>query len=372
MRIALVCPYDWTAPGGVQVHVRDLSAELRLRGHHVEVLAPASKTVRDTAVHVVGSPIDIPYNGSTAPIDPRPWRAPRVRSALVAAAPDVVHVHEPLAPNTSMWATLVARAPVVATVHTGADRSRLFDLAAPALRLVARRVAARIAVSERAAEVLRARVPGPLSIIPNGIDVAAFADAEPADLGGGRKLLFVGRLHPRKGFGHAVEAFGRLARARPDVRLVVVGAGAEAGVVDVLPEELRHRVTMLGAVGNRELPTIHRACDIFVAPSTRGESFGIVLLEAMAAGLPVVTTRIPGYVEVVQDGGTGLLVDPGDPEGLAGACARLLDDPPLADRLGRAAAARARRYDWSVVASEVEAVYASVLRERPPWDRTVR
>jgi phosphatidylinositol alpha-mannosyltransferase len=368
VRVALVCPYDWSVPGGVQVHVRELAARLRTRGHVVVVLTPSSRSVRDESenLRVVGSPIPIAYNGATAPIDPRPWRAGAVRRELGAFGPDVVHVHEPLAPNTSMWATLVASAPVVATFHAGADRSRLFDLAAPVLRRVARRVAARIAVSERAAAFVRARVPGAFVVIPNGIDAAAFADAAPADLGGGRKLLFVGRLQRRKGFPVAVEAFGRLAKERDDLVLVVVGAGADAIVVERLPPALRSRVRMLGTVPHGSLPPIHRACDVFLGPSTGGESFGVILLEAMAAGLPIVASRIPGYVEVVEDGETGLLVPPGDAAAVAAGAGRLLDDAGLAARLSSAAAERAERYDWEVVAGEVEEVYREVLAERPP------
>jgi phosphatidylinositol alpha-mannosyltransferase len=367
VRIALVCPYDWAAPGGVQVHVAELARRLGARGHEVLVLAPSSRPGDDRSVLVVGTPVEIPYNRSTAPIDPRPWHVGEVRRALRAFRPDVVHAHEPLAPNTSMWATLAADSPVVATFHSGADRSRLFDAAAPVLRHLALRLSARIAVSERAAAFVRARVPGPVVVVPNGIDRAAFADAEPADLGPGRKVLFVGRLHPRKGFRVAVRAFEELAAAREDLRLVVVGVGAEAAALERLAPALRERVVSLGAVANRDLPPVHRACDVFVAPAIGGESFGVVLLEAMAAGLAVVASRIPGYVEVVEDGATGLLVVPNDPGALARASARVLDDPALRRRLAGAAADRARRYDWDVVTPEIEAVYAQALRgEGPP------
>jgi phosphatidylinositol alpha-mannosyltransferase len=366
VRIALVCPYDWAAPGGVQVHVRELSDRLRARDHEAIVLAPASRPVDDDRVRIVAAPIAIPYNRSTAPIDPRPWHVRAVRSMLLAFAPDVVHVHEPLVPNTSMWAVLAADVPVVATFHSGADRSRLFDVAAPVLRRVARRISGRIAVSERAAAFVRARVPGSFTIVPNGIDVGAFAGAEPADLGPGRKLLFVGRLHPRKGFSDAVGAYRSLAGTRPDLRLIVAGAGADAAATTTLPPALRDRVVMLGPIENRSLPPIHRACDVFLAPSIGGESFGVVLLEAMAAGVPVVATRIPGYVEVVQDGVSGLLVPPRDPATLAAAAARVLDDAALAGRFRRAALNRVRRFDWDVVTEQVEAVYRDVLREPPP------
>ena len=367
MRIALVCPYDWVVPGGVQVHVRELADHLRARGHDVVSVTPSSRRLPDETVVVVGRPAPIPYNGSTAPIDPRPWHAPAVRAALRSFSPDVVHVHEPLVPNTSMWAVLSSPAPVVATFHAGADRSRLFDAAAPVLRLVARRIRARVAVSERAAAFVRARIPGEFRIVPNGIDVSRFADATPAELGPGRKVLFVGRLHPRKGFPVAVDAFERLARTHDDVRLIVAGSGAEAHAVDRLTPAARARVTMLGAVTNRELPPLHRASDVFVAPSLGGESFGVVLLEPMAAGVPIVASRISGYDEVLHDGSTALLVTPGDPDALAAGLGRVLDDAVLAKTLASNAHERAlARYDWSVVAGRLEDVYRSVLGHAPP------
>jgi phosphatidyl-myo-inositol alpha-mannosyltransferase len=362
VRIALVCPYDWSAPGGVQVHVGELGEWLRARDHDVLVLAPSSRPIDDGRVVVCGVPLAIAYNGSVAPIDPRPWRIGEIRAALRRFDPDIVHAHEPLVPNTSMWAVLCSPAPVVATFHSGADRSWLFDAAAPVLRLVARRIDARVAVSERAASFVRARVPGDYRIVPNGITGTAFAAAPAADLGPGRKMLFVGRLDARKGFPVAVDAFAALAPAYADLRLIVVGAGAQASALDRLSADLRERVTMLGAVANRELPPIERACDVFVGPSLGGESFGVVLLEPMAAGLPVIASRIPGYDEVVEDGSTGLLVPPGDGRALAAGVARLLEDPSLAARLAAAARERvASRYEWDVVAGELEDVYRSVL-----------
>ena len=375
MRIALVCPYDWSAPGGVQVHVRELAEHLRERREDVLVVAPSSRPADEPGTAIVGSTVSIPYNGSVAPIDPRPWRVPEIRSALRRFTPDIVHVHEPLVPNTSMWATLASAAPVVATFHSGADRSRLFDLAAPGLRRVARRISARIAVSERAAAFVRARIPGPIETVPNGIDVGAYSTATPADLGPGRKMLFVGRLDPRKGFPVAIAAFATLAAERDDVSLVVVGAGTQRAALHELPPGVRDRVRLLGRIPNRALPPISRACDVFIAPSTGGESFGVILIEAMAAGLPIVASAIPGYTEVVEDGVTGLLVPPNDARALAAASARVLDDRALAARLAASVSERARRYDWSVVAAEVEAVYASVLGrvsadpEREPPER---
>ena len=359
MRIALICPYAWDDAGGVQVHVRGLGEQLRVRGHEVLALTPSRTRPAEPWVVGVGHPLDIPYNASNAPISP--WLSTRrhVRAALATFRPDVVHAHEPLAPSASMFATLAAWVPVVGTFHAGLDRARTYDLAAPVLRRLARRLAVRVAVSERAAATARRRLGGTYEIVPNGIDVRAFSSATPrTDLGAGRKLLFVGRLHERKGFRTGVEAFGRLAHEHRDLRLVVAGDGQDRSAVAALPADLRERVTLLGTVANRELPPVHRACDLFLAPNQGGESFGVILLEAMAAGLPVVASDIPGYDEVVTDGVDGLLVPPRDAVALAGAIARVLGDPVLAGGLAEAGRARAAAFDWGVVAARLEELYA--------------
>jgi len=364
VRVALTSPYAWDSPGGVQVHVRELGERLRGRGHQLLVLTPSRSPPPEPWVRAVGRPVEVPYNRSTAPIDPRPWSVRTVRRLLLAFRPDVVHAHEPFTPSTSMWATLSSPAPVVATFHSGAERSLLFDLATPVLRKMARRIAVRIAVSERAAAFVRTRLGGEFRVIPNGLDVASFAAADPADLDPGRRLLFVGRLHRRKGFSVAVEAFRLLAEGRPDIRLIVAGDGEERAVAERLKPTLRDHVTMLGTVPHEQLPRYYAACDLLVAPSVGGESFGYVLLEAMAAGLPVVASRIPGYDEVVRDGREGYLVPAGDPRVVAEAAAKVIDDPALARTMAHAGRTTAARYDWAAVTAQIEAVYREALALR--------
>jgi phosphatidylinositol alpha-mannosyltransferase len=361
MRIALACPYAWDAQGGVQVHVRQLAVKLRDRGHEVLVLAPASARPRESFVRAAGRPFRIPYNQSIAPVAPTFGALGRVRTALREFRPDVVHVHEPMVPGPAMFAALASKAPVVATFHAYADSSRLLDLAAPALRPVWRRLAVRVAVSEAAAGFVAGRFGRDgVRVIPNGADVELFRDAEPARLPPGRRILFVNRLDRRKGFPVMVRAFGRLAKGRPDVLLVVAGDGADRGAVRELPVDPRARVVMLGSVPHDELPHYHAASEVFCAPATGRESFGIVLVEAMAAGLPVVASDIPGYREVVRDGVEGILVTPRNPDVLAAAVGRLLDDPGTAKRLGAAGRERAHRFSWDVVAGEVEDLYREV------------
>lgn len=362
MKILLACPYDWGAPGGVQVHVRQLAEGLRRRGHDTRVVAPGIAPAPDPWVRVVGRPIRVPYNGTVAPISfsPGAWR--RIRSAMRSFGPEIVHVHEPLTPSTSMLAALAASAPVVATFHAYLDRSRLMELAGPALRRVSRRIDAGIAVSEAAAEFLRRVIPVPVQIVPNGVDVGRFAHpgAPARGLPAGRKVLWVNRLDPQKGFRVMLDAFERLPAELDDVHLVVVGDGRDREALRSLPERIRPRVLQLGTVAHDLLPTYHAAVDVFVSPAVGQESFGIVLVEAMAAGVPVVCTDIPGYREVVRDGVEGLLVRPNDPAALAGAITRVLDDPALAATMAGAGRARAAGYAWDAVLPRLEAIYEEV------------
>jgi phosphatidylinositol alpha-mannosyltransferase len=275
--------------------------------------------------------------------------------------PDVVHVHEPFVPGPSMFAALASRAPVVATFHAYADSSRLLAIAAPVLRRIWKRIAVRVAVSNAAAEFVgRPMGDRAMRIVPNGADVELFASAHPADLPEGRRILFVNRLDPRKGFRVMVEAFGRLASERSDVVLIVAGDGAERPAARELPPDARRRVVMLGNVAHEDLPPYHAAAEIFCAPATGRESFGIVLVEAMAAGLPIVATDIPGYREVVRDGIEGVLVPPRDADATADAIDGLLDDADLAKRLAEAGRQRAKRYSWDTVAREIEEIYREV------------
>ena len=367
MRIVLVCPYSWDAHGGVQAHVRNLAASLVARGHEALVLAPGDAEPSEPHVRIVGRPFRVRFNGSVVPLCIDPASAGVVREALAEFRPDVVHVHEPLAPSTSMLGVVYAPAPIVATFHAYIEDEtvpgQLYTAVAPLLRPVWNRIDFRIAVSQAARWTVGSRMGDqPCAIIPNGADVDHFAGAAPAPLPAGRKLLFVGRLEPRKGFRYAVRAFSELADGFPDVQLVVVGDGPQRTLLRKLEPRTRERIHMLGAVTQAALPTFHAASNIFLAPATGRESFGIVLVEAMAAGLPVVASNLPGYSEVVRSGREALLVPPRNSGALARATASLLDDPTLAARLGQAGRVRARAFSWQRVAASVERVYEEALR----------
>jgi phosphatidylinositol alpha-mannosyltransferase len=363
VKIALACPYAWDAPGGVQVHVEQLAERLQRRGHEVVVLAPARTAPAQPWVRIVGRPGRVPYQGTVAPICFSARSARVIGSALRSFRPDLVHAHEPFSPSTGMLATWRSRVPVVATFHAFAERSALLSAAAPILRPLWSRLRVRIAVSRAAAAFVERRFRGPVRVVPNGCDVDLFAEARPRDdLPPGRRLLWVGRLDDQKGFPVAIRAFDGLAAEFADLTFVVVGDGRDRRAVERLDPEARRRVVLAGSVPHRELPAYLSGADVFVGPALGQESFGIVLVEAMSAGVPVVASDIPGYREVVRDEVDGLLVPPGDHEALAGAVRRVLLDPAQAARLRDAGRARAQAYSWDAVIELIEAAYQEALR----------
>jgi phosphatidylinositol alpha-mannosyltransferase len=368
MNIGLVCPYEWTVPGGVGNHVRALAGELRRAGHRVDVLAPAERPVAEPGFVGLGGSVAVPYNGSVARIAIGPRTLARVRRAVHQGGYDLLHVHEPLSPSVGLLAVTQAgtRVPVVGTFHANLGRSLALEAAGPLLRRVYDRLAGRIAVSASARDTWQGRFGGAMAVVPNGVGPEFFASPEPLEgwKGDGPTLLFVGRLEPRKGLTYLVRAFLRLKPAFPRLRLLVVGRDdrhQRDKAMALVPPRLRTDLVFVGSVPQADLPSYYASADVFCAPSLGGESFGIVLAEAMAVGRPVVCSDIGGYRDVVRDGTDGLLVPPRDPEALAEALAGLLDNPARLAAMGEAAAAAARRYAWEVVAGQVEDVYRTVL-----------
>lgn len=367
MRVALVSPYALDVPGGVQAHVLALAGALRTRGDEVTVVAPG-----DGPDHRgVGGTVGVRFNGSVAPIAIRPGAARRVRRELRRIAPDIIHVHEPLVPVVGVAAATSRVAPVVGTFHAWSDRARLYTLARPATRRVTDRLAARLAVSDAAAAHHGRALglePATFVRVPNGVEVSRFAGAPPHPELGPRDpahptVLFVGRLERRKGLEVLVRAFEDLHRARPGVRLVVVGEGAERDRCEALQSTSARAVTrFLGRVDHDLLPSCHASADVYVSPALGGESFGIVLLEAMAAGVPVVASDIPGYRSVLRDRVQGRLVARDDPAALAATLAEVLDDRDGRAAMAVAGRASADEHDWSVIAERAAAVYADVVR----------
>ncbi|HTF09705.1 MAG TPA: glycosyltransferase family 4 protein [Asanoa sp.] len=365
MRIGIVSPYSFDVPGGVQNHILDLAEALIGLGHEVSVLAPADDEAElpPFVVPAVRA-VPFPYNGSVARISFGPFSSARVRRWLARGEFDVLHVHEPLALSLSMLAVLNSRGPVVATFHTAMTRSRALSVAQGVLRLVLERITARIAVSELARKVQVEHLDGGAVEIPNGVTVARYAGATPLPgwPGTGGSLGFLGRFtEQRKGFPVLRDAFVSLARGRPGLRLLVAGPGDVDDLMEGIPRALQDRVTYLGLVSEPDKARMLRSVDLYVAPNIGGESFGMILTEAMAAGTAVVASDLDAFRRVLDGGRAGRLFPTGDAVALRDTLASLLDDPA-----GRAALidngnSVVAGYDWPVVALRVLEVYAAAI-----------
>lgn len=360
MRVLQVCPYDWHRPGGVQTHVRSLAEVLIARGHACEILAPGDRPATESGVHIISRPIAVPFNGTRAPVAPSPFVGRAIRERVAAFRPDVVHLHEPLAPSLSGWAGLHVPAPRVATFHAHLDTwygPWLYRLGTwPMNRLVA----AGIAVSSAALRCVGPGVRVPFTIIPNGVDAAFFA-CDPARVRASpRRLLFAHRLEPRKGLQVALDAFCRIADRAADVVLVVVGTGPDARLVEALPPHVRARVIVRGTVSREDLMAELREASLFLAPARHGESFGVVIAEALAAGVPVIASDVPGYRDTLARD-PRFLVPPGDAVVLADRTTELLQSPALWNTLASRGRTLVAEFAWPAVAARIEQVYRDVL-----------
>lgn len=359
MRVALVCPYAWDRDGGVQSHVRSLADTLRARDHEVTVLAPyRSKPPQDDGgpgdVRRVAKAFGVPANGSVAPVAFGPVAAALVRKALGAIDADVMHLHEPLIPSLSLLALWNSKTPSVGTFHAAAEESFGYRIASPILQRAAGRLTIRTAVSDAARELISRYIPGDYALTPNGVDTRRFATAEPLfDRTDRPRVLFLSRIERRKGVEVLIQAMTRLRDL--DVELVVGGSGPEERSARALAERLQVPATFLGRVPDEDVPRLYRSADVYCAPGLGGESFGIVLVEAMAAGTPVVCSDLPGFRAV--GGGAAELVPPGEAGPLADALRKVLTDPSHAERMRKMSSRMASAYDWSRLVVGVEALY---------------
>ncbi len=364
MRVGLVCPYSWDVPGGVQEHIRDLAETLMDLGHQVSVITPADDdTVLPAYAVSAGRAVPVPYNGSVGRVAFGFLSASRVRRWLKEGQFDVLHVHEPAAPSLSLLAAWSATGPIVATVHIANPRSRLLHAATPILEYVGEKISARIAVSEAARTTLVEHLGGDAVLIPNGVNVRRYEKADPLPgwPGPGGALGFLGRMdEARKGLAVLLAAFGILGPQRPGLRLLIAGPGDAEEAMEKVPPALRDRVVLLGQVSEEDKVRVYHSVDVFCAPNTGGESFGIVLAEAMAAGAPIVASDLDAFRMVLRGGEAGELFATGDPDALAQAAARLLDDPARRAELSAAARRAVRAFDWPAVAREVVQVYETV------------
>ena len=369
MKVGLVCPYSLDVPGGVQAHVADLARTLIRMGHDVSVLAPGDEEEpHPDYVTPAGRSVGIPYNGSVARLSFGPVSYARVRRWIRAGEFDVLHVHEPVAPSLSMLALMVADGPIVATFHTANPRSRMLAAFQGVLQPFLEKITGRIAVSDLARQVQVEHLGGDAVIIPNGVDVRFFADAPP--LAGyprsGGTVGFIGRFdETRKGMPILIEAMRALAQTRPELQLLVAGTGEAESLQQLAGPELSPKIVLLGQVSDQDKAGLLSSVDLYCAPNIGGESFGIILTEAMSAGCPVVASDLDAFVSVLANGTAGALFPVGDAEKLGALIGTLLDDPARRADLSARGRAAVAGFDWPVVAARVVRVYETVIAADP-------
>lgn len=369
MRIGVVSPYSFGTPGGVQTHIVELAKALRRLGHEVDVLGPAEEDASlPEFVTASGRSVGIPYNGSVARLSFGPMSFARVRRWIAEHDFDLLHLHEPTAPSLSLLALVAAEGPIVATFHTSTPRSRTLLAFQSVLQPFLEKITARIAVSELARRVQVEHLGGDAVEIPNGVDVDFYARARP--LAGyprqGGTLGFVGRYtEPRKGMPVLLEAMRGLLPRRPGLRLLVVGGDDEAELLRRAGPDLADHVVPLGGVDDATKARALRSVDVYCAPNTAGESFGMVLTEAMAAGACVAASDLDAFRRVLDGGDAGALVPAGDAAAWTATLDELLGDPARRAGLARRACGRVADFDWTVVAGQVLRVYETAIAATP-------
>ncbi len=368
MKICLVSPYDFSREGGVNQHILWLAENFRAMGHEVKIIAPTSADAEDVSevgpgipIFHVGTVVPIKANGSVARITLSLNLSGQVKAILRQELFDVVHLHEPLMPALPLTVLAHSKALNIGTFHAFAQSNVAYYYARPILRIFTSKLDGRIAVSKPAEQFISQYFKGNYEIIPNGIDLSRFEqEVEPLPQYNDGKLniLFVGRFtERRKGLKYLLRAFSYVKREIPNARLIIVGKGDPKGYRRYLARNNIQDVVFTGFISDEELPRYHRSSQVFCAPSTGGESFGIVLLEAMASGLPLVASDIPGYASVLDHDKQGVLVEPKNSEAFAMSLIHLLADAELRQKMGQAGREKAAQYSWQKVSQRVLEFY---------------
>lgn len=355
MNIAMISPYSWDFPGGVNRHIEQLSDHLRGRGHRVTIVAPDGG--ESAEFHSAGRSFSISFNQSVAHLSFGPRVAARLKHFLEEKSFDLLHLHEPLIPSTTLLALHYSRSANLATFHAAREGGSLaYSVGRPLLGPLARKLHVRVAVSPAALQLISRYFPGESQIIPNGVDTRIYSpqgDILPGLESGLFYLLFVGRHEPRKGLKILLEAFPKLRATHPEVRLLVVGVQNPIGRIE--------GVLWLGRLRDDQMPLAYRSAHVLVSPALGWESFGVVLIEAMASGVPVVASDIPGYRAVVDDAVQGFLVPSGDPDALARVLGGLVANREILYGMSEAALKKSQEYSWERLVIKVEAAYQEAL-----------
>jgi len=380
LRIGIVCPYSWDVPGGVQNHIRDLAEFLISNGHYVEVLAPATESYElPHYVISAGRAVSIPYNGAVARVLFGVVANSRVRTWINEGNFDLLHLHEPAIPSLSLLACWAGEGAMVGTFHAAAKYQKAIVAIGPILEPVIEKLSARIAVSESARLTLTAHLETDAIVIPNGIYAANYRDGTPQTQWQGSTIGFLGRFEEgRKGLPVLLGALPIISRFIPDVRILIAGPGNSEEVLQKVDPQLRNRVEFLGKISEEDKADFLASVSLYIAPNTGGESFGIILAEAMAGGAAVVASDIPAFADVLGDGQYGALFESENSENLAKVIIDLLRDEKKRNELAQAGAKHAQRFDWSQVGEEIFEVYelaiekgqkVSLTSENRSWTR---
>ena len=362
LKIGMVSPYGWDLPGGVQMHIRDLAEYFMAKGHEVSVLTPAIEDeFLPSWVQSSGRPLAIPYNGAVARVSFGPVATLRVRKWISEGGFDLLHLHEPAIPSLSLLACWAAEGPMVGTFHATAPRQKAIFAVGPILEPAIEKLSARIAVSEMARETLTEHLATNAIVIPNGINHGFFKEAKPNPEWMGSSIGFVGRFdEPRKGLDIFIKAIPEIVKANPNLRIIVAGPGESEDVLKGVEQSLRNRFVFLGRVSDDDKARLLKSVDLYVAPNTGGESFGIILAEAMAAGTAVAASDLPAFRAVLNDGKAGAMFINEDAKDLARVANNLLLNKDLKVALGNSGQEWSKRYDWESVAHQIENVYGMV------------
>lgn len=365
IRIGMVCPYGWDTPGGVQSHMRDLAEYLIGEGHFVSILAPISDDAVSFEDYVVnaGKPISIPVNGSVARVLFGPLASSRAKQWIASGDFDLLHLHEPAIPSLSLLACSAAEGPLVGTFHVSTPKKKAIYAIGPILEPIVEKLTARIAVSELARSTLKDHFDTDAVVIPNGIDGQKYANATITnEFSGPNTIGFMGRFEePRKGLQVLIDSLAIVARFVPDVKYLIAGPGDSDEFVKNLNPQLQNRITFLGRLSDRQKESFLKSVEIYVAPNTGGESFGIILTEALSAGTAVVASDIPAFKAVLENGEVGALFRNEDSSDLAKVIVALLRDDARREKLATNGKLSAQKYDWQVVAEQIESVYEMAI-----------
>lgn len=367
MKIGIVTPYAYPLPGGVNDHVGSLYRVLRARGHNVRIITSSHGLQKASEGDIirVGKGFSVPFNGSMGTITLSPSYLAQMRAILERERFDVLHYHEPFVPFLSLVTLTLSTSVNVGTFHAFGGLSISYEFGKRMLGHYAGKLHGRIAVSPAARHFISRYFPGEYKIVPNGVEPGRYQRAVPIARyrDGVPNILFVGRMEPRKGLIHLLRAFRKLQRDGVRARLLLVGTGPGEREARryVLTRQLDD-VEFLGRVSEAQKAQLFKTADIYVSPATGRESFGIVLLEAMSAGAPIICSDIHGYRGVVRRERDGILVEPGNADALAASIRRLIDDPALRAQLSRAGEERAQLFTWERVGQAVEEYYGFVIR----------